>query len=246
MHSTSFSQRPSGSIRRLLWSLGPLLVFLLAASGLFSAGELTAKGLTLTQFDTAGVPVRRLKAERAEGPLDSAQLHRGEVEFYRRPKSNLPPDVNAPWARLTFPLARYSALEKRVQGPGPLRLATPEANLDGRHFDYRLENNRLVLTEAVTLSAQGVTARCPRAEVQLAEGAQVDNPGVERAELSGGVVVTGLVLQGKVIDRVEAPSVIYFGQTSTIQLRSPVWGWSGGVRTEMSGNELTYQLKRTP
>lgn len=246
MNSTSHPQRPLRPNWRIPASPGLVLVFLLATSGLFSAGELTAKGLTLTQFDTAGVPVRRLKAERAEGPLDSAQLHRGEVEFYRRPKSDLPPDVNAPWARLTFPLARYSALEKRVQGPGPLRLATPEAQLDGRHFDYRLESNRLVLSEEVTLSAQGVSARSPRAEVQLAEGARVDNPGVERAELSGGVVVTGLVLRGKVIDRVEAPSVIYFGQTSTIQLRSPVWGWSDGVRTEISGNELTYQLKRTP
>jgi hypothetical protein len=223
-----------------------LLVFLIATGGLFAAGKIEVTGLTLMQYDAKGEPVRRLKAARAVGPPDSAQLQQGEVEFFRRPQSSLSPDVSTPWARLTFPLAQYSALEKSVLGPGPIRLVTTEAQLNGRRFDYRLDSNRLVLSEEVVLSAQGAIVRSPRAEVQLADGPHGNDPVVDRAELSGGVVVTGLVFKGKAIDRVEAPSITYFGRTATLQLHPPVLAWSGGARTELSGETLTYQLEPSP
>ena len=224
---------------RLLFILGFIAAAVLAGAAERQV-ELTASGISVPFFDSAGKLTHKLVAKSGTMAGALQQLHEVELVYFS------PTDPNVIVQKLIAADATWDDKREVLAGRGPILVATEENRLTGEGFDCALATSKLNIHRNFKMENVELVVTSDRAIVDLLverEGEDVKVRDVKRCEAIGNLQIVVQPTAKKRYDFVQARSeyAVYDGAKRTIELPREIRYLKKDNR-EVVSNTLTVQL----
>ena len=181
------------------------------------AAEISATGISVPFFDSAGKLTHKMLAKRAAQTGSRQNLHDVEIHYFAE---NDPASVVQ---RLEAQEATWDERKEVLVGRGPIVVVTPESRLTGEGFDFALATSLLHIHRNFTMTNPEMALKSDRATVEMIvekRGEDLKVRDIRRCEAVGNLEIVVLPTATKTypFDKAYSEIAIYDGAQQTVTL----------------------------